>query len=238
MAKHKEKKFYGEAILLLAGVVLGILVIVQVNIIPSRVVNPIAPYVSLKETRESLYADQGSLKNEISSLQEKISQIQKENKNLRISKADYDALNSQKALAGMVAVSGPGIILTLNDSKGPVSEDSIVHAADLRDIINLLWGSGAEAISVNDERVVASTAVDCIVNTIMINDTRISTPIVIQAVGDRKQMTTRLNDKGILIDIHKQVSETGLVFDIQTHDQINVGAFKGTLTSDITVGSD
>jgi uncharacterized protein YlxW (UPF0749 family) len=233
MTKIRDKKFYQKSIPVLVGVGLGILVVAQANVLPTRVVNPIAPYVSLKETRESLYADQNSLKNEISSLQNKISQIQKDNKNLNISKSDFDALEAQKTKAGMTMVYGPGVILSINDSSGLATDDSIVHAADVRDILNLLWGSGAEAITVNDERVVASTAVDCIVNTILINNTRISTPIVIRAVGNKEEMATRLNDKSILTDIHRRVAETGLRFDIQRNDRLDLPPYRGTLTSEI-----
>jgi len=236
MTKLRDKKFYQKSIPILVGLALGILIVAQSNVLPSRVVNPILPYISLKETRDSLYLDQIDLKNEISSLQEKISRIQKENKNLNISKSDLEALLQAKAKAGLTDLSGPGIILTMNDSFGVVSEDSIVHAADVRDVLNLLWGSGAEAITVNDERVVASTAVDCIVNTILINNTRISTPIVIRSIGDREEMARRLTDSSFLVDIHKRVLENGLKFDVQRGENISISGFRGALTSEVSGG--
>lgn len=227
--KHnlKTKAIIARSLMAVMGIILGIFIVAQIKTLPTRnVVSPVRPIASLKETREILYSEQSSLKSEIESLQAKLDDQRIEN-NKSLSANELQILKYKKAQAGFTRLSGQGVAITLDDSKsGPTANESIVHAADLRDIINLLWGSTAEAISINDERIVSSTAIDCIVNTILINNTRISNPFVIKAIGDKTVMAQRLNDKSILTDLHNRKS-TGLIFKIEHSSQVIVPAFSG-----------
>jgi uncharacterized protein YlxW (UPF0749 family) len=209
--------------------IFGILIAAQLRSIPARITNPILPYTSLKETKEALYSEQKQLNDEIKRLQGSIQTVQSESDSNTISRKDRDALQFAKAQAGLTEASGPGVIVTLNDSQsGNVSENSIVHAADLRDSISLLWGSGAEAISINDQRVVLNTAIDCIVNTILINDVRLSTPFTIKAIGNSNLMFDRLSNTEILKDIHSRKQKDGLIFSIDKNESITLPLFDGS----------
>lgn len=228
-ATNRAKIIAMRSFLTLLGVMLGVLVSAQMNTIPDRVTNPIAPYVSLKETKESLYQEQTGLKEEIKNLQESIQTTQKDSENVALSKDELANLKSERAKAGLTKINGPGVIITLNDSKtGLASEDSIVHAADLRDVINLLWDSGAEAISINGQRVVVNTAIDCIVNTILVNDTRISTPFSVEAIGDQIPMYDNLISPLILSNIHERSKNQGLVYNVSKNNDITVPVFDGS----------
>lgn len=210
-------------------IIFGILITAQWRSTPTRVTNPIAPYVSLKDTKESLYEEQAQLKNEIADLQKLIEEDQKKSQDATLTKAEISELQTRKSQAGLTKLNGPGVIINFEDSKdSPATEDSIVHAADIRDTLNLLWGSGAEAISINGQRVVANTAVDCIVNTILINNIRIATPIRIEAIGDQGLMYQKLTDINILSDIYKRRADQGLVFDISKNNDITTPVFDGS----------
>ena len=210
-------------------ILFGILISAQWRSIPQRVTNPIAPYVSLKETKDSLYEEQTQLKNEIADLQKSIEENQKNSENNSLTKAELSQLRTKKAQAGLTKLNGQGIIINLDDSKvTPATEDSIVHAADIRDIFNLLWGSGAEAISINGQRVVANTAVDCIVNTILINNIRLSIPFRIEAIGDQNLMHQKMTDKNILTDIYNRRLQQGLILDVSKNNDITVPIFDGS----------
>lgn len=225
----KTKSIALRSILTMIGIALGVLVTAQWNSIPDRVTNPIAPYNSLKETKDSLYDEQADLKKEIANLQGSIDEIQKESLNSSLTKDQLATLKNAKAKAGITSLNGQGIILTLDDSKNGVSsEDSIIHAADLRDVINLLWGSGAEAISVNGQRVVVNTAIDCIVNTILVNDSRIASPFRIEAIGDQSYMYDNLVNPLILASLHDRNKNQGIVFDLSKNNDITVPAFDGS----------
>lgn len=225
----KTRLIASRSFMAIIGVVFGVLITAQWKSIPDRVTNPIAPYSSLKETKDSLYSEQNNLKNEIKDLQNSIQQVQKDSKNSVLSSDQKSQLKTEKAKAGLTKLNGPGIIITLDDSKSKiVSEDSIVHAADLRDIINLLWESGAEGVSINGQRVVVNTAIDCIVNTILVNSSRLSTPFKIEAIGDQSQMYDALNNQLILSNIHDRVKNQGLIFELQRNNDITLPIFDGS----------
>lgn len=229
MRKKSPKVIATRSLVSILSIFIGILIVSQINTLPSRVTNPIAPYATLKETREDLYLEQEELQSEIKSLQEQIRLIQGDTEESIVPKSEMALLNLKKAQAGLAEISGPGVVITLNDSKsGQASEDSIIHAADLRDILNLLWGSGAEAISINDRRVVVNTAVDCIVNTILINNSRISNPFEIKAVGNQVLMNERLKNPNLLTSLYQRKKQYGIEFEVKEKNTVQVPMFDGS----------
>ena len=228
-AKYKTKVIATRSLMAILGVVFGILITAQWRSIPSRVTNPIAPYQSLKETKADLTNEQNNLKNNIKDLQKSIEKIQKDSENISLTKSEISELQSKKAQAGLTRLNGPGVIVVLDDSKkGAATEDSIIHAADLRDVINLLWGSGAEAISINNQRIVINSAIDCIVNTVLVNDVRLSTPFRIEAIGNRSMMYDRLTSGNFLTNLHQRQRDQGIIFDISTNNDITTPTFDGS----------
>lgn len=225
----KAKIVTTRSFMAILGIAFGFLITAQWRSIPERVSNPVAPYISLKETKNSLYDEQTSLKNEIKDLQANIQKTQKDSENISLTKDQLETLKIKKAHAGLTKLNGPGVIINLDDSKGNLtSEDSIVHASDLRDIVNLLWGSGAEAITVNGQRVVINTAIDCIVNTILVNDVRLSVPFRIEAIGNRDFMFDRINSPFFIANIHDRARNQGIIFDMQKNNDITVPVFDGS----------
>lgn len=208
----------------------GILISAQLRTLPERVTNPITPYVSLRDTKEELYVEQGQLKDEIKSLQVSIQESQVQTENVVLSKEEITKLNYKKAQAGLTKLNGPGVIIVLDDSTTTAAtESSIVHAADIRDVLNLLWGSGAEAIAINGQRVVINTAVDCIVNTILLNNVRLATPFQVEAIGNQNLMYDKITNQKILTDLYKRKRENGVIFDVRKNDDITVPLFDGSL---------
>lgn len=234
--KENAKVIATRSLIAILCILFGILIAGQLRSIPDRVTNPIAPYTSLKQTKEDLYTEQGQLKTEITNLQKSLSLVQASVDSTVLSKNEISALNYKKAQAGLTRLNGPGVIITLDDSdQKPATEDSIVHAADLRDAINILWGSGAEAIAINGQRIVANTAIDCIVNTILINNVRISNPFRIEAVGDQNLMYSNISDPASLRDIYNRKNKSGLKFDFSRNHDITVPMFNGSF--DISLGA-
>lgn len=224
-----SKAVFIRSLTFVIGIAFGVIIMAQLRSIPLRVTNPAKPYLSLKETRELLYKEQEELRSENKSLQERIALTQNQLKDTTLSKQEISNLNLKKAQAGLTKLNGKGVIITLDDSPKDVTENSIVHAADLRDIINLLWGSTAEGISINDERVVSNTAIDCIVNTILVNNSRLSNPYKIEAIGDPETLYSRLTNQNILTDIYHRVDAEGLVFNISKNNDITLQPFGGSL---------
>lgn len=217
-----------KAIFLLLGLVFGVLVAAQWQSLPTRVTNPIAPYSSLKETRDMLYEEQAELKVALQQDQEKLDSLQAALKNSG-SNNSLDDLENQKLVVGLTKVQGPGISVVLNDSKqGPITDDSIIHASDLRDITNLFWGAGAEAISINGERFVTSTSIDCIVNTILVNNTRLTVPFRIDVIGDQRLLLSQMRNKDNLSDLYRRHDQNGLVIEISEVSDLIIKAYSGS----------
>lgn len=113
-------------------------------------------------------------------------------------------LKSYKFLAGLTAVQGPGVEVTLKDSKNPypgglpagLTPPNIIHDNDINLIVNELKAAGAEAISVNEQRVGAVTPIRCAGPTVFVNNTPQTPPYVIKAIGDSKTLETALNISG------------------------------------------
>ena len=98
-------------------------------------------------------------------------------------------LQDAKMNAGLIGVTGPGLRITLDDSKRAAvgKEDPmlfLIHEGDIRGIFDALWNGGAEAIAVNGQRVTTNTEVFCSGSYIQINGTRQMPPYVIEAIGD------------------------------------------------------
>lgn len=90
-------------------------------------------------------------------------------------------------ILGLSEVTGNGIIITVDDSKSVNWYDDInslvVHDTDLINIVNALKSTGAEAISINDQRIVTTSAIECDGNVVLINGEKIAAPFVIKAIG-------------------------------------------------------
>ncbi|MBR7163533.1 MAG: DUF881 domain-containing protein [Clostridia bacterium] len=118
-----------------------------------------------------------------------------------------DQLKRAELMAGFVDVKGPGITITLSDmdnrkAQGNLlsSNDTLIHDEDLRRVINELCAAGAEAICVNDSRIISTSAIRCVGPTILVNDTKMAPPYVIKAIGKTNQLEAAMNLNGGVID--------------------------------------
>ena len=152
-----------------------------------------------------------------------------------------DDLKSAKFLAGLTSVKGPGIIVTLNDSKKPYTDmlppgyapPNIIHDTDINQVVNELKQAGAEAVSVNDQRLVAVSAVRCAGPTVYVNNTQAASPFVIKAIGDPKTLEPALNIPGGEADQINHFDPTML--KSETVKQVIIPAYSGATPSKYAV---
>lgn len=117
-----------------------------------------------------------------------------------------EQLRRAEIAAGMVELKGEGIVVSISDvNKRKAAEydnsaATLIHDEDIRRIINELWASGAEAISVNGNRIITTTAIRCVGPTVLINDKKMAPPYVISAIGNSEQLEAALNLNGGVID--------------------------------------
>ncbi len=127
-----------------------------------------------------------------------------------------------ETLLGYTDVKGEGIIVTLTDTDIYSIEDY-----ELMKLVNELNLAGAEAISINDERIVASSEIAFVNNSIVLVNTRkVSGPYVVKAIGDKKYLESSLTIKNGYIDQIK-AQERGIAYEIS--DNITIPAYNGVL---------
>ena len=132
--------------------------------------------------------------------------------------------DSQKFL-GYTDVHGEGIVVTLSDN-----ELTNIERFDLISLVNELKLAGAEAISINDERVVTNTDIALINNRIiLVNGRRISGPYVVKAIGDKKYLESAITIKGGYVDLLKADEKT---IEYNVEDDITINKFAGTIEFD------
>lgn len=114
---------------------------------------------------------------------------------------EVEIKNNQKLL-GLTEISGPGFVINLEENKEIKASEVInisgylVHEEDLLYIVNELFNSGADAISINGQRIVATSSIVCDGNIIRINGKMVGAPIVIQAIGYPERLDGALNRPG------------------------------------------
>lgn len=152
-------------------------------------------------------------------------------KNSSGSKAIAAELETMRIAAGVSSVYGEGVVITVTDSSllktGENLSDYIIHDRDLRDVVNELFGAGAEAVSINGERIVTSTAIRCVGNTILINGIRCAPPFKITALGNKDTLESAVNMPG---GIAEELKNYKIGFDVQKQNKVVVPAYSGNFT--------
>jgi uncharacterized protein YlxW (UPF0749 family) len=139
---------------------------------------------------------------------------------------ELDQVNSK---IGLTALKGEGVIITVEDGEvtnSITATQSIVHDKDLISIVNTLCNAGAEAISINGQRIVSTTAITCVGNVIKINDEKIGTPFEIHAIGSKKGLKGALNINGGYVYYMKK---EGVIVNIKESDSVIVPRYDGVL---------
>jgi uncharacterized protein YlxW (UPF0749 family) len=182
-----------------------------------------------------LELEQAELKAQVSRLRDTLNARQAEVAGSKSLLEDLQKeLALQRARAGLIAVRGPGIRVTLTDSTRNLAgraDDLLIHDFDLRDVINLLWLADAEAISVNGERIVQSTSVYCVGSTILVNDTRLGPPYTILAIGNPDRLGEYLRNPGYLRDLKERVDRLGVGLTFAPSESVTIPAYKGSIVS-------
>lgn len=229
-----QRNWKVSAVFIITGLFIGALLTVQFkSSIPS------ATFFSdqlraQQELIDSYIADQSLLKSKIVALRGEISEAQ-ERAQSYIQTGNLETLNSLKEQLGLTSQRGAGVEILFNDGLFVDRENpdtisqSLVHASDLRDVVNVLRSAGAKAISINDQRIIASTPISSVGNTILVNNFHLLPPFTISAIGDAELIMQRLNDPSVLPDIQKRVEDLNVQFEAEVKDGLLVPEYTGNL---------
>ena len=158
-------------------------------------------------------------------------------------KDDSEAKEKQKELSlnnmllCQTDVTGEGIIITLKDgttnssdilSSSLMATDVIVHNSDLLQVVNDLKNAGAEAISINGERIVQTSSITCEGIIIKINNKKLGSPYVIKAIGSAATLETSLNIPGGYLE---RMKDDGVIVDVKKSEGLTVKKYEGIITT-------
>jgi uncharacterized protein YlxW (UPF0749 family) len=170
------------------------------------------------------------LRDQVEQLRGDVDQVRRVAAGAQAGTADLqDEVDGVALVAGLVAVTGPGIEVSLDDSSleeapsGNVN-DLVIHSQDVQAVVNALWSSGAEAMSINGQRLVSTSAVLCVGNTLLLNGTVHSPPYVVRAVGADRDA---FEDDPAVQRLHDDAAAFGLRFSVRRAGSLDVPAFDG-----------
>jgi uncharacterized protein YlxW (UPF0749 family) len=173
------------------------------------------------------------LRGEADRLRDRLAAIRRDAATRHSGSADAERqLNGIEENNGLVAVAGPGVKVTLDDSsmkRSPTGNlnDLVIHSQDVQAVVNGLWRAGAEAIGINGQRLVSTSAVLCVGNTLLLNGTVHSPPYVISAVGAKQ---TEFENDELVRRLHDDADAFGLRFSVSREDELRLPAFVGAVT--------
>ncbi|OZB50818.1 MAG: hypothetical protein B7X40_00890 [Cellulomonas sp. 14-74-6] len=153
-----------------------------------------------------------------------------------------DAVGSGYLVAGgEVPVSGPGLTVVLDDApvdsprRGNVSPDVlVVHQQDLQAVMNALWAGGAEAMELQDQRVVSTSSFRCVGNVLRLHGRVYSPPYEVRVLGDPRKLRAALDASAAVRAYVRDSAQVGLGWQVTDSAELRLPAFSAT---DLTYAS-
>lgn len=179
---------------------------------------------------DMLSARLDELTNEVAELSEQIGGSEVES-------LEKDA-NRLEPSAGLTALQGPGLTISLDDApremrQGQQDLDAlVVHQQDIQAVVNAMWAGGAEAIMIQGQRLISTSAVRCVGNSVVLEKVPYPPPYRISAVGDVDKMMKEIYDSQAVKAYLDAVDRFELGWDVQRHSTLLVPAFKGSTELD------
>lgn len=159
-------------------------------------------------------------------LQKQILALQGE---LELSPAEVATMEDLKMKAGLTALEGGGVIVRMDDSNRTFNRDEnpnlyVIHDEDILRIVNELRAAGAEAISINGQRLIATSEIRCAGPTLSVNNVRSAPPYEIIAIGDRNSLENSIKMRGGVEDALKV---WGIQIDVQNLENVYIPPYSG-----------
>ncbi|MEV0651269.1 DUF881 domain-containing protein [Phytomonospora sp. NPDC050363] len=151
--------------------------------------------------------------------------------------AERDRAEAELGPAGMTAVHGPALIIGLDDAPrrgdgvlppGATVDDVVVHQQDVQAVVNALWAGGAEAMTIMDVRVISTSAVRCVGNTLLLHGQVYSPPFVIAAIGPADRMLQALDASPGVAAYRQAAEDFGLGYDVRQEPDRVMPAYDGS----------
>ena len=176
-----------------------------------------------------------AMQKEAAGLRAQVEDLSKANQTPGVTSSVISSASALAPSVGLEAVSGKALRVTLDDaplSENPDGVDAnmlVVHQQDIQMVVNTLWSGGAEAMTIQGQRVISTTAVKCVGNTVVLHGVAYAPPYVIEAIGDLNAMQKAL-DTSEAVRIYKEyVSAYQLGWSVERAGQVTMPAYTGAV---------
>jgi uncharacterized protein YlxW (UPF0749 family) len=179
--------------------------------------------------------------NKVELLQTEVDTLASEVNDLSIAKVD-PVLGSQisqlEQLTGLTPISGSALRISLDDAPRELGEplpagvspdDLIVHQQDVQSVVNAMWRGGATAVQVMDQRIISTSAIRCVGNTLLLQGRVYSPPFVITAIGNTSELQQALNDEPGVSLYREYVERFNLGWKISILNKTTIPAWQGSI---------
>ncbi|UPT43257.1 DUF881 domain-containing protein [Streptomyces sp. WAC00303] len=154
-------------------------------------------------------------------------------------KAEDARLKALEKAAGTTKITGNSVSVTLDDAPPdatanpgypePQPNDLVIHQQDLQAVVNALWQGGARGIQVMDQRLISTSAVRCVGNTLILQGRVYSPPYKVTAVGDPGKLKRALNDSTAIQNYLLYVKAYGLGWKVDENEAVTLPGYSGTV---------
>lgn len=225
----------------LIGLILGLMcliltcgICIQVKTVNSAN-SPLSTSSTENDLRDQVLKAKEKYDNKYNDLEKITNELEQERKNITENNSELTSLEEQinqgNKILGLTEVTGTGVIVTLKDNDTLSSNsnidlsNSIVHDVDIIAVINELKNAGAEAISINEHRVVPTTSISCDGNVIKINGEKVGAPFEIKAIGLPEQLAA-LQRPGGYLDL---LDGWGVITEFKKVNTVTIPKYTGVI---------
>ena len=187
----------------------------------------------------------GQQRDRVDALQRELATLNREVDRLGAGVDDTRVTNLQKQVdelkgpAGLEEVRGPAITVVLSDApkkdidqaveEGEVTADQlVVHQQDIQAVVNALWSGGAEAMTLQKQRVISTTGIKCVGNTVVLHGVPYAPPYEITAIGDPATLRAALDSSEYVQGYRTYVDAHNLGYEVSTKDEVTLPAYTGS----------
>jgi uncharacterized protein YlxW (UPF0749 family) len=216
---------------MLPALLFGLLVSLQWQTQQERSALTVRYNAPLLDAATTLQGEQDDLRAQLAQLRAQLDDIQRGAASQSTASRDLQAqIEELRAASGLTERTGDGVMITLDDARSTSVtqanvDKSICHNTDLTDIVNTAWRGGAQAIAINDERIVGY----CVGSTIMVNGTLMSPPFSVAVIGSQNELLSVYDDPNELRDIKQRRDVYGLGFRVARQSGLRIPAYRGAM---------
>jgi uncharacterized protein YlxW (UPF0749 family) len=140
--------------------------------------------------------------------------------------------------AAVVPLAGPGVEIVLDDAPrradggrpgDATPDDLVIHQSDVQAVVNAVWAAGADGVSIMGRRLIATSAVICVGNTLLLQGRTYSPPFVVEAIVDADAVRGELAASPQVDVLQQAVADFGLTFSVEARPEVELPAYDGPL---------